>query len=101
MQINHLGVAPKGCTSGKWCLITNLSFPEGQSVNNGIDPLVCSLRYMTVDKVAQAAWRLGVGTLLAKFDVCSAYRLIPVHPDDCPLLGFGQIDIRIKVPKFP
>ena len=41
-----------------------------------------------MDKVAQAAGRLGVGTLLVKLDVRSAYRLIPVHPDDCPLLGF-------------
>ena len=49
---------------------------------------MCSLRYTTVDKVARAAGRLGVGTLLAKLDVRSAYCLIPVHPDDRPLLGF-------------
>ena len=88
VQINRLGVVPKGHASGKWRLITDLSFPEGQSINDGIDPLVCSLRYTTVDKVARAAGRLGVGTLLAKLDVCSAYCLIPVHPDDHPLLGF-------------
>ena len=88
VQINRLGVVPKGCASGKWRLITDLSFPEGRSVNDGIDPLVCSLRYTTVNKVARAAGCLGVGTLLAKLDVRSAYRLIPVHPDDRPLLGF-------------
>ena len=32
--------------------------------------------------------RLGVGTLLEKLDVRFAYCLIPVHPDDHPLLGF-------------
>ena len=52
VQINHLGIVPKGRASDKWRLITDLSFPEGQSVNDGIDPLVCSLRYTTVDKVA-------------------------------------------------
>ena len=88
MQINRLGVVPKGCAAGKWHLITDLSFLEGRSVNDGIDLLVCSLRYMTVNKVARAAGRLGVGTLLAKLDIRSAYRLIPVHPDDRPLLGF-------------
>ena len=31
---------------------------------------------------------LGVGTLVAKLDIRSAYRLIPVHPDDRLLLGF-------------
>ena len=30
---------------------------------------------------------MGPGFLLAKFDIESAYRLIPVHPDDRPLLG--------------
>ena len=88
VQINPLGVVPKGRTFSKWRLITDLSFPESQSVNDGIDPLVCSLRYTTVDKVAQAAGCLEVGTLLAKLDVCSAYCLIPVHPDDCPSIGF-------------
>ena len=29
VQINHLGVVPKGRASGKWSLITDLSFPEG------------------------------------------------------------------------
>ena len=33
VQINILGVVPKGHASGKWRLITDLSFPEGQSVN--------------------------------------------------------------------
>lgn len=87
-QINRLGVVPKGRASGKWRLITDLSFPEGRSINDGIDPLVCSLRYTTVDKVVRAAGCLGVGTLLAKLDIRSTYRLIPVHPDDHPLLGF-------------
>ena len=30
---------------------------------------------------------LGAGSLIAKIDVESAYRLVPVHPDDRPLLG--------------
>ena len=55
VQINHLGVVPKGRAPGKWRLITDLSFLEGQSINNSINPLVCSLRYTTVDKVARAA----------------------------------------------
>ena len=88
MQINRLGVIPKGRASGKWRLITDLLFPEGRGVNDGIDPLVCSLRYTTVYKADQAVGCLGVGTLLAKLDVRSAYRLILVHPDNRLLLGF-------------
>ena len=30
---------------------------------------------------------LGAGSLLAKIDIESAYRMVPVHPDDRPLLG--------------
>ena len=33
LQINRFGVIPKGHNTGKWRLITDLSFPNGQSVN--------------------------------------------------------------------
>ena len=87
-QFNRMGVVPKGHTPGKWRLITDLSFPEGASVNDGIDPAHCSLRYTAVERIAMAAKSLGPGALLAKLDVKSAYRLIPVHPADRPLLAF-------------
>ena len=88
MQANRLGVVPKGHTPGKWRLITDLSFPEGASVNDGIDRGLCSLQYTSVENVARAAQALGRGALLAKLDIKSAYRLVPVHPDDRHLLGF-------------
>lgn len=40
------GSLPKRHTPEKWCMITDLSFPEGASVNNGINPQLCSLQYM-------------------------------------------------------
>ena len=40
---------------------------------------------MKVDGVIGGFMSLGQGTLLAKFDVESAYRNIPVHPEDCYL----------------
>ena len=82
MHINRFGVIPKGHNSGKWRLITDLSFPEGLSVNDGIDPCLCSLKYTSVDEVAEMVGKLGRGTLLAKIDIEAAYRLIPVHPQD-------------------
>ena len=88
LHLNRLGVIPKGHTPGQWRLITDLSFPEGTSVNDGINPDLCSLQYITVDEVARAALVLGPGALLAKLDIRAPYRLVPVHPDDCPLLGF-------------
>jgi hypothetical protein len=87
VHTNRMGVVPKGHTPGRWRLITDLSHPEGASVNDGIRRDLCSLTYTSVEAVATAARRLGEGTLLAKLDVRSAYRLVPVHPSDRPLLG--------------
>ncbi len=66
LQVNRFGVIPKGRNTGKFRLITDLSFPPGQSVNNGIERKLCSLVYTSVeDEVAQAA-RFGHGALLAR-----------------------------------
>ena len=56
-------------------------------MNDGIDPELCSLQYTSVEKVARVTQRLGRGTLLARLDVQAAYCLVPIHPDDHPLLG--------------
>ena len=85
LHISRFGVIPKGHNTGKWRLITDLSFPQGHSVNDGIDPELCSLHYTTVEDVAHIIADVGSGALLAKFDIESAYRLIPVHPQDRPL----------------
>ena len=93
-QVNtsKMGVIPKGHTPVKWRVITDLSHPPGASVNDGIDPAFCSLTYVSVDMVAEAVAALGTGALMAKIDIESAYRLIPVHPDDRPLLGIRWRD---------
>ena len=87
-HLNRVGVVPKGHTPGKWRIIVDLSFLEGRSVNDGIRAEHCSLQYTTVQKIAQAAQSLGTGAQLAKLDVKSAYCLLPVHPEDRPLLAF-------------
>ena len=61
LHLNRIGVVPKGHTPGRWRLITDLSHPEGGSVN---ESEWCSLRYTTVEEVATAAQRLGTGALL-------------------------------------
>ena len=58
-------------------------------MNDGIDPEMCSLQYTLVEKVARVAQRLGKDTLLAKVDIQAAYCLVPIHPDNCPLLRVG------------
>ena len=85
LYINRFGVIPRGHNTGKWRLITDLSFPPRASVNEGIDPELCCLSYVSVDEIANIVMHLGIGALMAKVDVESAYRLIPVHPHDRPL----------------
>ena len=87
LHINRFGVIPKGHNTGKWRLITDLSFPNGHSVNDSIDKTLSSLAYISVDDIAATAAQLGPGAFLAKVDIESAYRLIPVHPQDRPLLA--------------
>lgn len=82
LHINWFRVIPKGCNTGKRRLITNLSYPPGHRVNDGIDPSLCSLTYTTVEEVTQLITQFHSGALLAKIDIDSAYRLIPVHLQD-------------------
>ena len=57
-------------------------------MNDGISPAMCSLTYIMVDQVAAVATSLGVGSLLVKINIQSAYyKIVPVHPQDQPLLG--------------
>ena len=86
VHTSQFGVIPKGKT-GKWHLIVDMSSPEGRSVNNGIPDSFCSLSYVTVWDAAQAVAAKGRGALMAKVDVKSAYRNVPIHPHDRWLMG--------------
>lgn len=100
MQVSRFGVIPKKQV-GKWRLICDLSSPPGMSVNDGIPSEACSLSYVKVDDAAQVILSLGVGALLAKVDIKSAYRIVPVHPQDRHLLGMqwqGQAFFECALP---
>ena len=89
LHVSRFGVIPKPHQPGKWRLIVDLSYPKGASVNDGVDPELCSLTYTSVDEAVQRILRRGRGALLAKLDIASAYRIVPVHPHDRPLLGMA------------
>ena len=86
-QLSPFGVIPKSNHPGKWRLIVDLSSPEGLSVNDGIDGESCSLKYLHLDEVTDEIVKSGKGTELAKMVIASAYRIVPVHPGDRPLLA--------------
>ena len=82
IHCSPFGVIPKKSKPGKFRLILNLSAPEGASVNEGISKELATLAYVSLDKVAETAAKLGPGAWLAKMDIMQAYRQIPVYPQD-------------------
>ncbi len=86
VHTSPIGVTPKS-TPGKWRLIVDLSSPAPHSVNDGISKAISSLSYVSVSDAARAIVDRGRGSLLAKVDIKSAYRVVPVHPDERWLLG--------------
>jgi len=87
LHISPLGLIPKKNKPGKWRLLADLSSPEKKSVNKGIDPVLASLAYSSVDHLVALVASLGREAFLVKADVKEAYRMVPVHPEDQYLLG--------------
>ena len=84
-HITQFGVIPKKYLQ-KWRLIVDLSHPTGCSINNGIPKDLCSLTYITVDTAINQILTLSPGTLLAKVDIRSTFRLLSVYPVDSHFL---------------
>ena len=74
----------------------DLSHLKGSSVNDGTQSELCSLLYASVDDAVPMILQKGQGTLLAKLDLESVYRIISVHPQDRHLLGM-QFDGKLYV----
>ena len=101
IQVSRFGVIPKQNQPNKFRLILDLSSPEGTSVNDGIDPLLCSMKYSSVDMAVEKILELGKGAQLAKVDIESAYRNVPVHREDRHMLGMhwkGRLHIDTVLP---
>jgi len=101
LHINHFGVIPKSQQPGKWQIIVGLSHPRKHSVNDGVLKEYCSLKYPSVDDTMRVILAVGPGTQLVKFDIKSAYRIVPVHPSDHLLLGIawqGKVYVDTALP---
>ena len=100
LQLNRFGVIPKS-TPGKFRLITDLSFPRDASVNDLIPDSEAEVSYAGITEAIDLVMKLGKGTLLAKFDLKRAYRLLPVRLEDRWLLGMrwkGQFYLDLAIP---
>lgn len=81
-----LGIVPKKVPS-EFRLIQHLSYPYGSSVNDFIPERTSSVRYASISDAIMVIKQLGAGCFMAKTDIKSAFRIIPIHPSDFPLLG--------------
>lgn len=97
LKISPLGLVPKK-SPGSWRLIHNLSFPSRfeDSVNAGISDESAVVHYASVDDAIVKIKELDKDVYLAKTDILSAFRIIPVHPEDYELLGL-QWDGKIYI----
>ena len=77
---------------GEFRLIHHLSYPHGSSVNDGIPNELTSMSYATLDDAINEIRELGKGAFIAKSDIESAFRLIPIKKQDYHLLGFQWKD---------
>ncbi len=95
-RVSPLGLVPKRDDKGNisgWRKITHLSYPkkDGTSVNTRIDKHLASVQYQSFDDAVEMCHGLGQGAYLAKTDMKSAFRQLPIHKDDLNLLGC-QVD---------
>ena len=82
-----MGIVIKKCSdSVKYCIIHDLSWPPGDSVNDHIDPDLYHCIYASFDQAVSLIKKQGVGALMAKLDLANAFKHILVHPEDWPLL---------------
>ena len=75
---------------GEYRFIHNLSHPyqSPDSVNMKIPQEAKSVHYASLDDAIHIIQELGSDVFLAKTDIKSAFKIIPIHPEDYKLLGF-------------
>ena len=86
LHINRFGLIRKS-EPNQWRMIIDLSFPAGASVNDFIPGVEVSVKYASVDDAIGFIIKCGRGALMAKFDIKSAYRILPIHPSQRFLFG--------------
>ena len=77
---------------GSYRLITDLSYPKGESVNDFISKEEFSVQYSKFDAATKLVRQRGRNCLMCKMDIKHAFRVIPVHPSQWKFLGTRWLD---------
>lgn len=86
-RISPLDIVPKKDPNSVR-LIHHLSYPVGDSLNDQISEDMALVMYASFEDALVQLRRLGPGALLAKANIKSAFRLLPIHQDCFNSLGF-------------
>ena len=82
-----MSIVIKKCSdSVKYCIIHDLSWPPGDSVNDHTNPDLYHCIYASFNQAISLIKKQGVGTLMAKLDLADVFKHILVCPEDWPLL---------------
>ena len=99
LRTSGLGAVPK--KNGKWRVILHLSAPEGLSINDFISKEDFAIHYSTIDDAVALLSRFDKGAMMAKVDLKSAFRMVPILASEWELLGMywrGQYYIDTCLP---
>ena len=77
-QCSPIGLVPK--KNGGFRLIQHLSFPQGSSVNDQIGREWATASYATIEDAIDLVTATCKHAFMAKTDVKSAFRTVPLHP---------------------
>ena len=90
--ISPLGIRAKKAP-GEFRVIHDLSFPyNGNSINDGIPRDQATVKYASIYDAIKCILSFGNNCYLAKTDIRSAFRIIPISPSNYHLLGFKWKD---------
>ncbi|KAG9227027.1 hypothetical protein CCMSSC00406_0008999 [Pleurotus cornucopiae] len=86
-RASPLGTVTRKRFPNKFRVINHLSWPPGDSVNDGIPDDEAHIVYKAVFQAIRSIRRMGRGALLAKLDLKDAFRHIPLRVTDYHLIG--------------
>lgn len=90
-HLSPIGMVPKK-NPGEFRMIVDLSSPQGHSINSGISDASARVSYASIDDAITKILECGPGAFLAKSDIESAFRLLPIRPSQYHLLGIAWDD---------
>lgn len=87
LQCSPLGLVEKK-EPGEFRMIHHLSYPENQSINDGIPPDESFVQYSSISDAIHFIKKCGKGAFCCKTDIKSAFRIINIHQSQYQFLGF-------------